>query len=106
MFLYTRSGHKVRSRARSAPETFLACTGFVVADERGFDASFPAQDLIEVGCNMHGRRYFREGASTRATSEPRTRSRLSGPSTTSKRTRERSMTSAARAATEPLASHL
>jgi hypothetical protein len=34
-------------------------TGFVVADAAGiFDASFGRDDLVEVGCNMHARRYF------------------------------------------------
>ena len=33
--------------------------GLVVADAAGlFDASFERDDLIECGCNMHGRRYF------------------------------------------------
>ncbi|MBK8936887.1 MAG: transposase [Polyangiaceae bacterium] len=47
-------------RERDRPETFLAArTGFVVADAAAvFDASFQREDLIEVGCNMHGRRYF------------------------------------------------
>jgi hypothetical protein len=42
------------------PETFLAArTGFVVADAAGvFDASFQRDDLVEIGCNMHARRYF------------------------------------------------
>jgi transposase len=61
VFLYTRSGHKVgQVESEIGPETFLAArTGFVVADAAAvFDASFQREDLIEVGCNMHGRRYF------------------------------------------------
>jgi hypothetical protein len=42
------------------PEDFLALRkGPVVADASNlFDASFARSDLIEVGCNMHARRYF------------------------------------------------
>jgi len=61
VFLYTRSGHKVSQvEIEIGPETFLAArSGFVVADAAGvFDASFQRDDLIEVGCNMHARRYF------------------------------------------------
>lgn len=61
VFLYTRSGHKVsQTEGEVGPETFLAAReGFVVADAAGvFDASFARTNLIEVGCNMHARRYF------------------------------------------------
>jgi transposase len=44
------------------PEDVLAKrNGFVVADAAGvFDASFKRPSLIECGCNMHSRRYFRK----------------------------------------------
>lgn len=61
VFLYTRSGHKVaKAQDEIGPETFLAeRKGFVVADAAGIlDASFERDDLVEVGCNMHARRYF------------------------------------------------
>jgi transposase len=42
------------------PEQFLALRkGPVVADAANlFDASFESGERVEVGCNMHGRRYF------------------------------------------------
>lgn len=61
VFLYTPTGHKVSPvDGWIGPETFLSeRKGFVVADAAGiFDASFRRDDLIEVGCNMHARRYF------------------------------------------------
>ena len=44
------------------PEDLLAKRkGYVVADATGvFDASFKRPSLIECGCNMHSRRYFRK----------------------------------------------
>jgi transposase len=61
VMLYTRTGKKVSIvPGEIGPEQFLEKRrGFVVADAAGiFDASFRRPDLIEVGCNMHARRYF------------------------------------------------
>lgn len=49
-----------RMRWIASPVDFLAeRTGFVCADASGlFDASFASGARIEIGCNMHARRYF------------------------------------------------
>jgi transposase len=60
-YLYTSTGKKVGQReGELGPEQFLALRkGPVVADASNlFDVSFARADLIEVGCNMHARRYF------------------------------------------------
>ncbi len=61
VYLYTRTGKKVgQVEGEIGPHDFLAMRkGFVVADAAGiFDESFTRPDLIEIGCNMHARRYF------------------------------------------------
>lgn len=61
IYLYTRTGKKVgQVEGEVGPQEFLAKRkGFVVADASSiFDESFQRPDLIEVGCNMHARRYF------------------------------------------------
>jgi len=61
VYLYTRTGKKVAEvDGEVGPEQFLAKRkGFVVADASNiFDESFQRPDLVEVGCNMHARRYF------------------------------------------------
>jgi hypothetical protein len=61
VYLYTSSGKKLGQRpGEMGPENFLALrTGYVVADASNlFDASFQSEVRIEVGCNMHARRYF------------------------------------------------
>jgi transposase len=61
LYLYASTGKKLKQRdSELGPEDFLARRkGLVVADASGlFDASFSRDDLIECGCNMHGRRYF------------------------------------------------
>ena len=61
LYLYTSTGKKTGQAAgEMGPEDFLALRkGPVVADASNlFDASFARSDLIEVGCNMHARRYF------------------------------------------------
>jgi transposase len=61
VYLYTRTGKKVgQVDGEIGPHDFLAKRkGFVVADAAGiFDESFQRPDLIEIGCNMHARRYF------------------------------------------------
>jgi transposase len=61
VYLYTSSGKKLGQRpGEIGPENFLAMrTGYVVADASNlFDASFRSEARIEVGCNMHARRYF------------------------------------------------
>lgn len=61
VYLYTRTGKKVgQVEGEIGPEDFLAKRkGFVVADAAGiFDESFRRPDLVEIGCNMHARRYF------------------------------------------------
>jgi transposase len=60
-YLYASTGKKCGQKpGELGPEDMLANrTGFTVADASGlFDASFRRDDLIECGCNMHGRRYF------------------------------------------------
>jgi transposase len=61
VYLYTSTGKKLGQReGELGPEQFLALRkGPVVADAANlFDASFASGERIEVGCNMHGRRYF------------------------------------------------
>lgn len=61
VYLYTRTGKKVAQvEGEVGPHEFLAKRkGFVVADASSiFDESFQRPDLVEVGCNMHARRYF------------------------------------------------
>jgi transposase len=61
VYLYTSTGKKSGQReGEIGPEQFLSLRkGPVVADASNlFDTSFARADLIEVGCNMHARRYF------------------------------------------------
>jgi len=61
VYLYTQTGKKVgQIEGEVGPQEFLAKRkGFVVADASSiFDESFRRPDLVEVGCNMHARRYF------------------------------------------------
>jgi len=61
VYLYASTGKKVGQRkGEVGPEEFLALrSGYVVADAANiFDKSFKSERLIEVGCNMHGRRRF------------------------------------------------
>ena len=61
VYLYTRTGKKLgQVEGEIGPHDFLSKrTGFVVADAAGlFDEAFHRPDLIEIGCNMHARRYF------------------------------------------------
>jgi transposase len=61
LFLYTSTGKKTGQRpGEIGPEDLLRTRkGYVVADASSiFEASFARPDLIEVGCNMHARRYY------------------------------------------------
>jgi transposase len=61
VYLFTSTGKKNGVLpGELGPEDVLALrTGPVVADASNlFDKSFEREDLIEVGCNMHARRYF------------------------------------------------
>jgi len=61
-YLYTSTGKKCGQRpGELGPEEMLAKrTGYTVADAATlFDKSFKRDDLIECGCNMHARRYFK-----------------------------------------------
>jgi len=61
VYLYNSTGKKVGVvPGELGPEEVLALrTGPVCADASNlFDKSFQRPDLIEVGCNMHARRYF------------------------------------------------
>src|SRR5690606_37793067 len=61
--LYTSTGKKRgQLEGERGPEEVLAFrTGPTVADAANlFDASFRRPDLIEIGCNMHARRYFKK----------------------------------------------
>lgn len=61
VYLYTSTGKKLGQReGEIGPEQFLARrTGYTVADAATiFDKSFKRADLIEIGCNMHARRYM------------------------------------------------
>lgn len=60
-YLYASTGKKRGQKpGELGPEDMLALRqGYTVADASGlFDESFQRDDLIECGCNMHGRRYF------------------------------------------------
>src|SRR5260370_6482214 len=60
-YLHPSTGKKVgQVEGDIGPSDFLAKRkGFVVADAAGvFDESFQRPDPIEIGCNMHARRYF------------------------------------------------
>lgn len=60
-YLYASTGKKNAQRAGEiGPEEMLARrTGYTVADASNlFDLSFERPDLVECGCNMHGRRYW------------------------------------------------
>ena len=61
VYLFTSTGKKIGQREDEVgPEEFLLeRDGFVVADAGTvFDLSFKRDDLVEIGCNMHCRRYF------------------------------------------------
>jgi transposase len=61
VYLYTSTGKKVGQRdGEVGPEDFLRRRkGYTVADAASiFDVSFRRPELIEIGCNMHARRYF------------------------------------------------
>lgn len=61
VYLYTSTGKQVGQRdGEVGPEQFLALRkGYVCLDAASiFDSSFASPDRIEVGCNMHARRYF------------------------------------------------
>jgi transposase len=61
VYLYTSTGKRVGQReGEIGPLQFLASRrGFVVADAAGlFDPLFRGDERVEVGCNMHARRYF------------------------------------------------
>jgi len=63
LYLYASTGKKRGQReGELGPEDLLAKReGYVVADAAGvFDESFKRASLIECGCNMHSRRYFRK----------------------------------------------
>lgn len=60
-YLYTSTGKKVGQRdGEVGPEEFLALRrGPIVADAANlFDHTFSDGVRVEIGCNMHGRRYF------------------------------------------------
>jgi transposase len=60
-YLYTSTAKKNAQRpGELGPEEMLARrTGYTVADASNlFEQSFERTDLIECGCNMHGRRYW------------------------------------------------
>jgi transposase len=60
-YLYASTGKKTGQKpGELGPEDMLANRqGFTVADASNlFDQSFKRPELIECGCNMHGRRYF------------------------------------------------
>ena len=61
VYLYASTGKGRGQRpGEVGPLDFLAKRqGFVVADAAGlFDVAFQSGERIEIGCNMHGRRYF------------------------------------------------
>lgn len=61
VYLDNSSGKKLGQReGEIGPEEFLTLrSGYVVADASNiFDKSFTSTTRIEVGCNMHARRYF------------------------------------------------
>jgi transposase len=60
-YLYASTGKKNAQRPEElGPEEMLARrTGYAVADASNlFERSFERPDLVECGCNMHGRRYW------------------------------------------------
>ena len=60
-YIYTSTGKKSGQRPDElGPEDMLAQRmGYTVADASNlFDSSFERPELIECGCNMHGRRYW------------------------------------------------
>jgi hypothetical protein len=60
-YLYASTAKKSAQRpGELGPEEMLARrTGYTVADASNlFESSFERSDLIECGCNMHGRRYW------------------------------------------------
>lgn len=60
-YIYTSTGKKVgQLEGEIGPAQFLARrTGYTVADASNlFDESFLRTEIIEIGCNMHSRRYF------------------------------------------------
>ena len=62
-YLYTSTGKKSGQRpGELGPEDVLNLrSGYTVADAASlFDASFRRDDLVECGCNMHARRYFKK----------------------------------------------
>lgn len=62
-YLYTSTGKKTGQRTGElGPEDMLAMrSGYTVADAATlFDKSFLRDDLIECGCSMHARRYFKK----------------------------------------------
>ncbi len=62
-YLYTSTGKKCGQRpGELGPEDMLSLrSGYTVADAANlFDASFRRDDLIECGCSMHARRYFKK----------------------------------------------
>ena len=62
VYVYTTTGKKRgQSPGELGPEEMLELrTGYVCADASNlFDVSFQRDDLTEVGCNMHARRYFK-----------------------------------------------
>ena len=61
VFLYTRTGKaKGQVEGELGPADILSRrTGYVCADAASvFDASMLRDEVVEVGCNMHARRYF------------------------------------------------
>lgn len=63
VYLYASTGKKTGQKpGELGPEDMLALrSGYTVADASGlFDRSFARDDLIECGCNMHARRYFKK----------------------------------------------
>ncbi|NJN65117.1 MAG: IS66 family transposase [Acidobacteria bacterium] len=61
--IYTSTGKKTKQREHElGPEDVLALReGYTVADASNiFDASFARPGLVECGCNMHARRYFKK----------------------------------------------
>jgi len=61
LYLYTSTGKKRgQVEGEIGPEEFLSLRqGYIVADASNlFDVTFQSPTRIEVGCNMHSRRYF------------------------------------------------
>ncbi|MBK8936148.1 MAG: transposase [Polyangiaceae bacterium] len=109
VFLYTRSGHKVgQVESEIGPETFLAArTGFVVADAAAvLRRELQRGDLIEVGCNINGRRYFVKGARRGRQAGPRIDRAFRAPRRRSGRARALDDDARLALRQKPLASHL